>query len=251
MLEEIIKYLRLNIYDWIAVLIALLSLIIALSSFYVAFKTLKSQRQTEINTLPIINNDIQEFLLGDLITKLLDGHLRLTAMWYILNETNFKKYPSEHFLRLITIPQDNIYIELFYDNYHRYRTIQGLIELINEYNSIVEVLEEHLKRKSIEADIIYIEYYNLLNCNDRIALVWRKVMTILYNYSNTKICSLFSEFIKDIQPKDDEIINYYKDEEVYSNFFDNETEQKRMLVFMDRKTNNYKDEFSNFLIKRS
>ena len=105
-IKEIAEYLELTIWDWLAVLIALLSFFIACFSLYYAIKTLKSQRQTEKNTLPIINRDIQRFQLCDLIRKLLDGHMRLTALWHMLNKHAFKVYPTERILRLIKIPND-------------------------------------------------------------------------------------------------------------------------------------------------
>lgn len=63
-LVEIASELGLDKWDWFAIIISSVSLIIALVSVTIAVKTLSSQRKTEKNTQPIMNIEIQEFLLG-------------------------------------------------------------------------------------------------------------------------------------------------------------------------------------------
>lgn len=114
MIKEFAEWLDLTIWDWIAVAVSFCSLLVAVLSFIIARQTLKSQRQTEKNTMPIINVGIQELLLNELILKLLDGHIRITALWYLLNEKKYVFYPSEHILEKIHIPIDTIHVDLFY-----------------------------------------------------------------------------------------------------------------------------------------
>ena len=99
MIKEFAEWLSLTDWDWIAVSVALFSLLVAYLSLVVAKRTLKSQRQTEQNTMPIINIGIQKFLLDEFILKLLDGHIRLTALWNVLEKENYSKYPSELILK--------------------------------------------------------------------------------------------------------------------------------------------------------
>ena len=253
MLEEIIRYLRLNIYDWIAVLIALLSLIIAFSSFYVAFKTLKSQRQTEKNTLPVINLDIQRFQLCDLIRKLLDGHMRLTALWHLLNTYAFKVYPTERILRLIKIPQDIIHIEIFYNNYVHYRCMQGLIDMIDDYNISIDILENHLKDSSVDSDFLYKEFFHVTNKNDSLAEAWDKIMTIVFGYNKDDKASLFDEYIElfsdDVVSEQQDFV-FYKPSEVYADFLESDVNKKKLLLFMEKETDRLCEEFSNLILGR-
>lgn len=236
-IKEIAEYLELTIWDWMAVLIALLSFGIACLSLNYAIKTLKSQRQTEINTLPVINIEIQEFLFKNLITRLFEGHLRTTAIWNLLSNKSYKYYISERFFNLIKIPEDIIHIELFYINYDQFRTVQGLIDLITDYNNSIDVISCHTKNPNISNEVLYLEIRNLLVCNDRIASHWKKVMNILWGYNTKEYSSIFLEYIEDVPDFEEELkLTYYKSEEVYSDFFELEKDKKRMLKYMDDRT---------------
>lgn len=252
-IEEIAEYLQLTVWDWLAVLIALLSFCIACLSLFYAIKTLKSQRQTEKNTLPIINLDIQRFQLCDLIRKLLDGHMRLTALWHMLNNHAFKVYPTERILRLIKIPQDIIHIELFYNNYVYYRCMQGLIDMIDDYNTSIDILENHLKDSSVDGDFLYNEFFHITNKNDSLAESWDKIMTIVFGYNKEDKSSLFDEYIENIS---DDVVSghydnvFYKSSEVYSDFLIGDVNKKKMLLFMETTTARLSEEFSNFILER-
>lgn len=251
-IKEIAEYLELNVWDWLAVLIALSSFCIACFSLHYAINTLKSQRQTEKNTLPIINHDIQKFQLCDLIRKLLDGHMRLTALWHMLNERAFKVYPSERILRLLKVPQDIIHIELFYDNYIHYRCIQGLIDMIEDYNTSIDVLEIHLKDGSVDGDFLYNEFFHITNKNDSIAEAWSKIMTIIYRYNVEEKSYLFDEYIENYSDDvaEHQKIVFYKPSEVYSSFLIGDINKKKMLLFMDKETVRLRNEFSNLVLER-
>ena len=252
-IKEIAEYLELNIWDWLAVLIALLSFGIACLSLYYAIKTLKSQRQTEKNTLPIINLDIQRFQLCDFIRKLLDGHMRLTALWHMLNSHAFKVYPTERILRLLKIPHDIIHIELFYNNYVHYRCMQGLIDMVDDYNISIDILESHLKDSSVDSDFLYNEFFHITNKNDSLAEAWDKIMSIVLGYTEEEKSSLFDEYIENIS---DEVVSehhdivFYKPSEVYSNFLIGDINKKKMLLFMEKTTSRLSEEFSNLVLER-
>lgn len=252
MIEEFAKSLSLTIWDWMAVLVALLSFLVASFSLIVAFKTLKSQRQTEINTLPVINLEIQEFLLCQLALALLDSHIRTTASWKLTNEKKYLFYLSEKILYQLKLPADLIHVELFYNNYEHYKTIQGLVNMINNYNQSIDVLIEHLRNKKIDTDVIYFEFLYQLKNNDLLVSTWSKVMTILFGYDDEMKSHLFEGFI--IEIPNTEIaelqLSYYKDKEEYSEFFLDESNKKKMLLFMEKKTKFLHDEFIKFLIKR-
>jgi hypothetical protein len=253
MIKEFAEWLDLTIWDWIAVSVSLCSLMVAILSFVIARLTLKSQRQTEKNTMPIINIDIQQFLLDEFILRLLDGHIRLTALWYVLEKENYSKYPSEQILKKIQIPIDTIHTELFYNNPSHYRMMQGLLDMIKNYNIGIDVLNTHLKDSSIEKGLLYNEMYNTLKSNDRIADMWGKVMTLLFKYSASQTSSVFEVFIKNIkdEPNEDNLnLKYYRKDEVYATFFDNDIKRNKILLFMESSTISLMEEFSKYLIDK-
>lgn len=251
MIREFAEWLDLTVWDWVAVSVALCSLIVAVLSFVIARQTLKSQRQTERNTMPIINIDIQELLLNELILRLLDGHIRITALWYLIDEKKYAFYPSEYILDKIVIPIDTIHVDLFYSNKQQYRTMQGLLDMIKNYNISIEVLNSHLKNKSIASEVLNNEFSHLINTNDRIADTWGKVMSLMYDYKTKDKSDIFSLFLGEISDdmiKNTEIL-HYKEDEVYTHFFA-DSEKKKIIVFMETKTIALMDEFSNFLISK-
>lgn len=252
MIRDFAEWLDLTIWDWIAVSVAMCSLIVAILSFVIARQTLKSQRQTEKNTMPIINIEIQELLLNELILRLLDGHIRITALWYLIDEKKYEFYPSEYILDKIVIPIDTIHVDLFYRNKQQYRTMQGLLDMIKNYNISIEVLNLHLKNKLIASEVLNNEFSHLINTNDRIAETWGKVMSLMYDYKTKEKSDIFSLFLGEISDdmmKKTEIL-HYKEDEVYTHFFVESEKKKKIIVFMETKTIALMNEFSNFLISK-
>ena len=180
MVKEIAEYFSLNIWDWIAVMIAFSSFVVASFSFYIAKKTLQSQVQTEKNTMPIITIKIQEFLFGNLVLKLLDAHVKLTALWHLLNDKDYTQYPSEHILEKLIIDKSIIHTELFYNQEDNYRDIEGYIELIENYNININVLNNHLKNEQIDKLVLYSEFLSVIRANTRMIVLWSKIMTLIF-----------------------------------------------------------------------
>ncbi len=253
MIEDIANYLHLRVWDWIAVLIALLSLVIASFSLFIAKGTLKSQRQTEKNTLPIINVDIQEFQFCELITRLLDGHMKMTAIWHLLHGKSFKFYVPERILRMCKIPLELVHIELFYNHYTNYRAVQGLIDMINDYNICIDMIEIQCKDIKIENETLSKEFFHLLYMNDMIANAWSKVMTIIFHYDYQKTASVFKKYVENISDekmKKDFHPIFYKQKEIYSDYFESDDEKRKMLIFMEEETKGMYEVLSNCLIER-
>jgi hypothetical protein len=253
MVKEIAEYLSLTVWDWLAVTVALCSLFIAILSFIIAKKTLMSQRQTEQNTMPIITLKIQEQLLNDLILRLLDGHIRMTALWYLLNEKKYAQYASEYILAEVKIPQEIIHVDLFYKDQDRYRAVQGLLDMVCNYNYRIEVLNSHLKDQTISSELLYNEFFNLIKLNDRIAETWDKIMTILYNYDIRMKSTIFESLLKEVNKEElnEAKSRYYKEDEIYTRFFADSTQKQYIISFMERKTQILIKEFSAFLIDKN
>lgn len=165
--------------------------IISLVTLVVALLTLRSQKHTERNTMPIINKGVQELLFEDLIIRLLDAQIRIAAGWNVCAKKGYDSYFSERYLNVIRIPLELIHVELFYNDRDNYRTVKGLYDNVREYNEHIDVLEEHMKKKDIDKSLIHKEFMILTKKNDNIAQIWGKVMTIIYKYNNETISKLF------------------------------------------------------------
>lgn len=256
MFQEFANRLGLNVWDWIGVSIALLSFAIACVALFISRNTLKSQRQTEKNTLPVVNRDIQQFLLNELIIKLFDGHIRLTALWYLLNEKKYNFYPSERILRQSKVPSETIFIDLFYENKYEYRIVQGFSDMVKDYNKSIEELEIHLKDSNTNSELLYREFFDLLDRNDAVATMWGKVMTLLFQYNDKMKSAIFEELLNGMTPEKEgyeqnpKDIHFYKPKEVYSDFLVQEMKREQMLAFMEERTSTFKKEFENYLIER-
>lgn len=244
--------------------ISVMALLVALITLFYTYNTYKSQKQTEKNTIPKANKKIQRFLLNDLIIKLFDSHLRLTALWYLLNEKKYQFYPSEPILRKSKIPADIIFTYLFYEDDKKennndqsnYITVQGFSEMLKDYNISIDELETHLKDKDTPPELIYREFHYILDRNDTIAKTWGKIMTILFNYDD-KVKSMVFELLLDTlssdQERSEELSNdrkYYKPNEVYSDYLTRDSHKSQMLALMEERTSVFHAEFENYLIER-
>ena len=78
--KEIATDYGFNVWDWCAVLVSICSVFIALASLLIASKTLKSQKKTEQNTLPIINKVVQLTLLSQIIRDVYDTYVLLCSL---------------------------------------------------------------------------------------------------------------------------------------------------------------------------
>lgn len=242
----------LNVWDWVAVTVSSASMLIAIISLLVAFFTLRSQKQTEKNTMPIINTDIQEFLLQEFIFKLIDGQIRIGALWHLLNEKQFKYYPSEHILDQLIVETDTIHTELFYKDTKKYRCLQGLLNTTVVYNKYISVLNSHLSNNNINNDFLYQEFKNILNQNERLAVNWRKVMSYIYGYDITHTTSVFNIILEITEnpPADYNFIYFNGEDEKYLEFILDEDKKKKLLYFMDSRAISYVNEYKKYLIKK-
>lgn len=114
MIEEFAKSMSLNIWDWAAVIVALSSLFVAVKSYIIAFKTLKSQQQTAENTLPVFTKERQYEVFRSIEKKLVDNYLNALTILSIME--NDGKDANFSYLELVylTIDISEIHIELFY-----------------------------------------------------------------------------------------------------------------------------------------
>lgn len=253
---ELLRYFveewGISIWDWITAGLTMLSLVVAVCAFIIARKTLKSQKQTEKNTMPVINMEIQEFLFSGLVLKLLDAHMKLAALWHLLNEKDFRFYPSEHILEKLKIDKKLIHAELFYGNYDDYRVVEGFLDMLNSYNINIAILNEHLKNPIISNEMLYNEFYSLIHENNRLADKWAINMWSLFQYDKKNYISLLQPFLDQVtfNEGDNLKLKYYDEDEIYIRFLNTNEQKKKLLLFMENRTIEHMKEFSIYLINK-
>lgn len=249
MWKDFIDYFKLTPWDWFSAIVAFFSLIVAISAFVIAKRTLASQKQTEKNTMPIIDSTIQEFLLKEFVLMLLDGQIRICALWNVLYKNNYSCYPSEQILEKVKIPTNTIHPELFYNNKDHYHVINGLLNMLSEYNTNISVLNNHLSKTSIPKNLINTEFSGIVALNQKLARTWEKVMFIIYDYDMHSITSVFDSILADTKVIDN--ITFFKDDnEAYIDFMDDDNLKKLMLCFMETRTVSFISEYEQLLISK-
>lgn len=131
-------------WDWISVLFAL-------SSYVIAILTFLSQRQTERNTTKSMTKEIQLSLLKGCLNRLYINYIMATAILVKCSETGFKSYPSEEHKYKMLMPEDMVHPELFYDNTDNFEYVHSVLQKIRVYNEEIQIVWEHLKTIKISS----------------------------------------------------------------------------------------------------
>ena len=175
MIKEFAEYFSLTVWDWMAFIIAVSSLFVALFSYVVALRTLKSQKQTEKNTMPIVNMQIQELLLNQLMTETFWGRIKLMALWLSVIGEEYAK-PSKHILKSIELHRDYIHCELFYTDSIKYKEMNRLLKRVDEYNMYLAVLNDYLTGSRIDKKILDHLFCQMGDLIEMIILSWMNTM---------------------------------------------------------------------------
>ena len=235
----------------IAVSIAFLSLWIAIWSLRIAIKTLRSQKQTEKNTTPIMSKDIQEFLLRLQIARFADAFMKSTAIMDILAAKKYKSYPSDDIMNSIKIPVDIIHSELFYDDAQTYKDLQGLYEKLVAYNNLVDVIIEHLKNNSVSEKVLEKEFDRLLKRISILYRDWYMFMAITYNYDyKNKESFENGVLIKSKEIKETNVKAYYQESNPLTHFITETQEKQLYTLYMNTAIAEYKESFEEIFIPR-
>lgn len=153
--SNIAKNLNLNPWDWLTLMIAFISL-------GVAVLTLFSQNETRKNTAIVSNKQLKDKFSG-YYNSLIRNVVSLYPLQIKMNLNNWESYPSEDYMwkmKLSEIEENNISIKLVYEVYHR---IQSFNELVRFYNYSVDATVLHLKKDYLSKDIRKKEIDNLIS----------------------------------------------------------------------------------------
>jgi len=225
MIKEFADYFSLSIWDWMAFIIALFSFCVAFMSLMIAKKTLASQRQTEKNTMPIINLKTQEVLFGKLMSDTYRTRIALEALWLLVREEK-KAYLSKHIMNSLKLDSELLHCELFYNDPTFYLQVNDLQKEIKYFNMHLAVVNDYFSDYHGDLDYeIKEKYISMLeNIIRSIVLQWITAITMIFADNYTDIVKKWmideikneernEKFVKnlfDIQKK-----KYYKDGDVY------------------------------------
>lgn len=185
----------LSTWDWVALIITSLSLIIAIISVVIATKTLRSQKETQKNTQPIMNITNQEFLIGQKLLCILDSYIYLFSLQFFLTENDYKVKPSSHFWQLTTIPLDDMNEGLFYNDNSKFIAFNWLKTVMKDFNTNISGLRDILSNGDASKDDKDLELVHIYN----------NIGMIMSAYCDTlKVC-----FNKDEQQTKQFIENYF------------------------------------------
>ena len=180
MIVEFAKTLHLNIWDWIAVVISLLSFITALYSLWIAWKTLKSQIQTAKNTMPVISFGAQYESLVSIVFQVIENYIDSIVVMAKAEDLTEEKISSDFLLTVSKINTADIHLELFYENNlfdsftnEKEKGHKVSTQLFNEEKSPYRIVSEyrsHLESFNQKCQMLELLYVNNTNNRKNIAM---------------------------------------------------------------------------------
>lgn len=134
-----------DLWDWVAILIALLSLFVAIIMAYWQYKT-------ERNTTRITKGSQIKLMIGN-ICHLYNNLVIINAMWEELADRYATHYPSQDHFRKLAIDIQGIHTEGFINDPKKIESINRSRLLIRNYNIEVAVAEQHICSKEFPAKL--------------------------------------------------------------------------------------------------
>lgn len=174
-ISNIADNLHLNVWDWLALIVAFLSLVVSVMTWH-------SQNETRKNTAIVSSEELQDKLSG-YYHSLIRNVINLYSLHIKMDLNNWESYPSEDYMwkmKLTEIDENNISIRLVYGD--RFHKIQNFNELIRFFNYSIDATIAHLKQDTLNKGVRKRDIYNLKS------MVW----LISEHLSNT-MNSLFPE----------------------------------------------------------
>lgn len=141
--EKVTQY-HLKEWDWLAIIIASLSLVIALMTFH-------SQKNTENNTTKL-SDEGQRLLLIDYLRHFYCNHVILLTLENLFENKYDTHYPSEEHLLKLKVDQDAIHLESFNRDASRYGQMHKLLLMLRNYNIDIDVAVRHLTDPKLNKD---------------------------------------------------------------------------------------------------
>lgn len=166
MIDKFAELLGLDVWDWIAVIVSFCSFVIAVMSYVIARSTLKSQRQTEKNTMPIITKERQYEVFKSIENQILSNYIYALAIILIMDDESSGYSYSPLKLLYSKINTSEIHLELFYDTksydsmmsnlsfQSPYMHLYKFRSSLESYNQTLTIIGEHTMNPQIDNKII-------------------------------------------------------------------------------------------------
>lgn len=183
----------LSTWDWVALIVTFLSLLIAIISLVIATKTLISQKATQRNTQPIMTLEIQKFLIGQKLLCILDSYIFLFALQFFLTKKGYKVKPSSHFWQITTIPLNDIDESLFYNDNKKFVIFHHLISVLKGFNSNIDSLRDVLNRSAKWKNEKGLELMNIYESIGQIISAYNDTLSICFNQNEDQIKSFLND----------------------------------------------------------
>lgn len=139
--DPVKKSLALDGWDWLALIVAIFSLIIG----YITFR---SQAKTERNTMKI-TPESQKQILIDYIRHYYRNLVIICAVETKLNKRFDKYYPSQEHLLKLKVSLDDLHPAAFYNHSEKYHAIHELVTKMRNFNTEIDVATIHLCDKNV------------------------------------------------------------------------------------------------------
>lgn len=134
--DEILKNTLLKDWDWVAIIIAFVSLVFALLTY-------NSQRNTETNTMNISLESQQEILI-DLIRHFYRNLVIISAIEQKLGGRYDTHYPSQEHILKLKVDIEDLHPSAFYNHVEQYKFMHELQMKIANFNTECDVAVMHL-----------------------------------------------------------------------------------------------------------
>lgn len=133
-----------DLWDWVAILIAFISLVIA-------WIMAVWQKRTERNTMKITKEG-QIGLLVDYVRHFYTNLVVIVSVNEKLGRRFSTHYPSQEHFRKLTVDLEVLHPEAFFHSKEKYELVHKLLVLVRNYNIEVGVAEEHVCSRDVFAE---------------------------------------------------------------------------------------------------
>lgn len=161
MIRELInsaKELGLTEWDWVAIVISILSFTASVISIGIAFKTLKSQVKTQNNTRLLLSQNAGYEYLKSYTPYIIISYMHLSVFDNITKKRHIKHeiiydYIPTFFYGLL-LPQEGIRPDQFISFPDVYDLLFKISSYIKQYNELVDYIKNRIIEKSIKVQFI-------------------------------------------------------------------------------------------------
>lgn len=242
--DRIIEVVKVVNWDWAAFTISTIAL------FY-AVKTFKSLKQTQINTAPVVNREVQKYLLEKINLAIFDAYIKLFVIKDMLDRNNFDYRPRQWTLLGMRLPLENVHVDLFYDDRKAFSLFDSLVMRIKDYNLKLEIVNSQFMSEQVHPKELEHGILSILQSNSLIEISCRIITNKVYGISNyeetlvgirQELCFIYKSYGLEIK---ETAKDYFCNEDEYSNSFSKKEDRDAFRSFMNSLADTYRNDLEN------